>query len=254
MAQQAVNRRACLVMTVVSLSGCSGVQSTLDPAGPAAAAVAWLWWGMLAFSTVVVIAVVALWLHAMRGDRKPMSDRHARRVEQRWLIGGGLLLPTGAIVLLLVFGIPVGHRMLPLPLAEPPLRIDVIGHQWWWEVRYPDTGVVLVNELHLPAGVPVDIHASSADVVHAFWVPRLGGKMDMIPGRTNILRIEADQPGYYRGQCAEFCGTLHARMVLQVQAHTPQDFAAWLEAQRSAPAAITSGSQPPSEEAAADES
>lgn len=239
-------------MTATSLGGCSGIQSTLDPAGPAAAAVAWLWWAMLAVSTVVTAAVVALWLYAMRGgDRPPLTDRQAHHVERRWLIGGGLLLPATAIALLLAFGIPMGHRMLPLPLAEPPLRIDVIGHQWWWEIRYPDSGVALVNELHLPAGVPVDIHASSADVVHSFWVPRLGGKMDMIPGRTNILRIQADQPGHYRGQCAEFCGTLHARMVLQVQAHTPEDFAAWL-AGRQAPADSDQPPQP-GEEASADE-
>ena len=143
------------------------------------------------------------------------------------------MLPSVTIVLLLAFGIPVGQRMMQLPiLGERPLQIEVIGHQWWWEVRYPDSGVVTANQLHLPAGRPVDITVSSADVIHSFWVPRLGGKIDMIPGRENRIRLQADKPGTFRGQCTEFCGTQHSHMVLDVQAHSDQDFAAWIDARR----------------------
>jgi cytochrome c oxidase subunit 2 len=110
--------------------------------------------------------------------------------------------------------------------------IEVTGHQWWWEVRYPDTGITLRNELHIPVGQPVDIHLTTADVIHAFWVPRLGGKLDAIPGRTNVLRLQADRPGSYRGQCAEFCGMNHAHMQFTVEAHPPEAFDQWLETYR----------------------
>lgn len=141
-----------------------------------------------------------------------------------------MILPSVSITLLLFFGIPMGHRMLPLPPAEgQALRIDVIGHQWWWEVRYPDTKISLSNELHIPAGKPIDIHLSTADVIHGFWVPRLGGKLDAIPGHINVLRLQADEPGTYLGQCVEFCGLHHARMKFTVTAHSPEDFNRWFE-------------------------
>ncbi|MGZ8160015.1 MAG: cytochrome c oxidase subunit II [Methylobacter sp.] len=213
------------------LAGCNGPQSALNPAGPSAHAVAKLWWAMFGFSALVLLVIVALWLFAIWRKPKPLTDKEAGRLSLRWIIGGGFVLPVVSLTVLLGFGIPMGYRMLPLPLTgETLLRIDVTGHQWWWEVRYPDAGIVLKNELHLPAGVPVDIHVTSSDVIHSFWVPRLAGKLDMIPGRTNILRLQADAPGHFRGQCAEFCGTGHAGMVLAVQAHTPKDFQAWLEA------------------------
>lgn len=215
------------------LGGCAGPQSALDPAGPSAHAAAALWWGMFVFSALVLPVIVALWLYAMWRKPKPLTVAQARRLNLRWIIGGGLVLPVISLSILLGFGIPMGYRMLPLPLAgQTPLRINVTGHQWWWEIRYPDAGIVLKNELHLPVGVPVDIHVTSADVIHSFWVPRLAGKIDMIPGRTNILRLQADAPGHFRGQCAEFCGTGHAGMVLAVQAHTLQDFQTWLEAHK----------------------
>lgn len=167
----------------------------------------------------------------MRRKPRSFSVAQAAKINQTWIIGGGLVLPTVGIVALLSFGIPMGYRMLPLPVAgQPALRIEVIGHQWWWEVRYPDADILLINELHLPAGTPIDIHVTSADVIHSFWVPRLAGKIDMIPGRTNVLRIEADEPGRHLAKCAEFCGVGHAHMMLELQVHTPEDYQAWLEA------------------------
>lgn len=188
---------------------------------------------MFAYATLVLIAVVGLWLYAMRRPQDTGDEQHQRRIHNRWILGGGVVLPTVSIILLLIFGIPIGQRMLPLPPADgEAVRIEVIGHQWWWEVRYPDTNIVLSNEIHIPANTPIDIHLTTADVIHGFWVPRLGGKLDAIPGRTNVLRLQADNPGVYRGQCAEFCGMHHATMQFTVEAHAPENFTLWLEAQQ----------------------
>ncbi len=193
---------------------------------------------MFGFSAFVLLALTALWWHAMRrpGDSRADDDHYMQAQQNRWIIGGGLILPIGAIAVLLLFGIPAGHRMLPLaPEEGHAFRVDVTGHQWWWEVSYPDTTTgnngelpVLRDEVHIPAGVPVDVHLRSADVIHSFWVPRLAGKLDMIPGRTNVLRIEAAEPGVYRGVCAEFCGLAHAHMQFELHAHAPEDFRNWM--------------------------
>lgn len=216
------------------LVGCSGPQSILDPAGPSAKAIANLWWGMFTFSAIVLFTVVILWLYALWRKPPRITEKQARLLHNRWIINGGLVLPMASITIILSFGIPMtGYHMLPLDIVEQaPLRIEVTGHQWWWEVRYPSTGFVTKNELHLPVGVPIDVHVNSADVIHSFWVPKLAGKIDAIPGRTNILRLQSDTTGHFRGQCAEFCGTKHALMVLSVKAHTPENFKAWLKAQR----------------------
>jgi len=217
-------------------SGCSGPQSVLDPAGPFALPVSGLWWAMFAYALLVWLAIVLLWIVALRRQPKALSEAQSRRTSLRWIVGGGVVFPMLSTSLLLTFGIPIGHRLLPLPTESAPLRIDITGRQWQWEVRYPDAGVVVSGELHLPRGVPVDIHATSADVIHSFWVPRLGGKIDAIPGRTNVRRLQADRLGRFRGQCSEFCGRGHAHMVLGVTVHEPQAFAQWLAARQRSPA------------------
>lgn len=185
---------------------------------------------MFSFFTVVLVAVIVLWLHAMRRDPGEVSDRDAQRQQTRWVIGGGLILPVLSIAVILAVGIPLGQRMLPLPPDDGQVvHIQVTAHQWWWEVSYPGTGIVLQDELHIPAGVPVNLRLTSNDVIHAFWVPRLGGKMDMLPGRTNILRLEADHPGIYHGSCSEFCGRGHAHMQFIVEAHEPDAYQVWLK-------------------------
>lgn len=186
---------------------------------------------MFAFFTLVLVLVIALWVYALRRDPKQtIHGDEARKIQNRWILGGGIVLPVISIIIILFFGIPAGHRMLPLPSADGEiLQIDVTGRQWQWEVSYPGTGIELIDELHIPAGVPVNINLTTADVIHSFWIPRLAGKMDTIPGRVNTLRIEADQPGLYGGQCAEFCGVDHANMKFTVKAHTPEDFERWLK-------------------------
>ncbi|TVP60545.1 MAG: cytochrome c oxidase subunit II [Halomonadaceae bacterium] len=217
-------------ISLLILSGCSGPYSTLDPASQSAREVAIIWWWMFAVSVQVLLGVVALWLYAMFRPQRHFSQPRAQRIQNQWVIWGGLVLPTVAIIPLLVFGLPVGHRMLPLPLEEgEPVTIQVTGHQWWWQVRYPQQGIELQDEMHLPAGVPVDIELTSADVIHSFWVPRLGRKLDAIPAYHHVLRLQADEPGVYYGQCAEFCGFGHAHMLITVHVHSLEDYNAWLE-------------------------
>jgi cytochrome c oxidase subunit 2 len=112
-----------------------------------------------------------------------------------------------------------------------PMTIEVVGHQWFWEVRYPGTPAVTANEIHIPVGTRVNVVASTADVIHSFWVPQLNRKIDMIPGHPNRVLLEADAPGRYRGQCAEFCGAQHAHMAMYVFADPPDRFRAWLRGQ-----------------------
>ncbi|MBA3624674.1 MAG: cytochrome c oxidase subunit II [Methylibium sp.] len=231
------HRRILQCAAPLLLAACEGPQSLLDPAGPSARAIAGVWWWMFGVAGAVLLFVVIVWLLAMRRERALPAEQ-ASRVGRRWIVGGGIVLPTAAITALLVFGSPAGLHQLPLPGGaqdgRAPLRIDAIGHQWWWELHYPDTGLRLRNELRVPVGRPIDIHTSSRDVIHSFWVPRLGGKLDAVPGRTLVVRLQADEPGVFRGQCAEFCGLGHAHMTMTVRAMEPAAFEAWLQAQPTA--------------------
>ena len=123
-------------------------------------------------------------------------------------------------------------RALGMPGEGPPLRVRMTGHQFWWEVRYPDDGVATANEVRIPTGRDVLLEVASADVIHSVWIPALHGKIDMIPGRVNTRRLRAGRPGVLRGQCAEFCGAQHALMAFHVVAETPEGFDAWMERQR----------------------
>src|SRR5437867_2685440 len=122
------------------------------------------------------------------------------------------------------------HDMAALsqPTSASTLTIDVVGHRWWWEVRYPQQGIVTANDIHVPAGQTVKVRLTTDDVLHSFWVPQLTGKTDMIAGRTNTMTIQTDRPGVYRGQCAEFCGLQHAKMIFYIVAQTQADFRAWV--------------------------
>ncbi len=225
---------ASLLPAAAILAGCSGPQSMIDPAGPAAAAVASLWWWMAGFSALVLATVCALWLWAMRRAPRTRTAQEERRIGTRWIVGGGIVLPLASTTVLLAFGIPVGHRLLPGGPGPEPLRIEAIARQWSWEIRYPGVEESFVNEFRLPAGRPVEVHTSSRDVIHSFWIPALGGKIDAIPGRTHVIRLEATSTGRLRGACAEFCGLGHARMILDVHAMAPAEFDQWLSGRRGA--------------------
>jgi len=222
--------KVSLVISCVIMYGCSGRYSMIDPAGPAAQSVATLWWWMLAGTAVIVAAVCGLWWFAIRKTSKNYTWEETRHVLKVCVFAGGIGLPTLAIVLLLFFGIPTGHTMLPWP-GDNALRIDVHAKQWEWQVNYPDYSRSLTNKIVIPVGRPINVHVTSEDVIHGFWVPRLGGKIDAIPGRTNIIRIQADKPGEYGGQCAEYCGQSHAFMRFNVYAVTDHEFNAWLSKQ-----------------------
>ena len=202
--------------------------STVDPAGPDAAAIAELWWWMFGVATAICVLVVVLMLLALR-----RAHRREAPTELPWtrsfVLGLGVVMPIAILVPLSIGTMFVGretHR-----IDDAPLVVDVIGHQFWWEVRYPDLGVVTANEIHVPVGTEVEFRLATADVIHSFWVPRLGGKLDMIPGRVNSYSLRADEPGVYEGICAEFCGIQHARMHFVLVAEEQEEFDAWAQAQ-----------------------
>lgn len=209
----------------------------LNPGGSSASEVAGLWWwlfwlGVAVFAIVVVGLAVAI---RRTGDDTDADEAVADDGSdhgptwRHWVLGGGVILPSVVIAGVLVLTL-VSMRALA---DRPPstLTIEVVGHQFWWEVRYPEHGVVITDEIHIPAGQTVTLEMWSADVIHSLWVPALAGKIDLLPERVNILPIDAKEPGRYDGRCAEFCGLLHAHMDLVVVAHEPGDFATWLEEQ-----------------------
>jgi cytochrome c oxidase subunit 2 len=213
-------------------------QSALDAAGPRAAAVETLWWLMLAVATVVVVAVVATLAHGAFRRRAPMEDPGSRAMDRRltgWVVASvGVTLVIQAAFLTANFA--VGRAVAAPDRGQTPLVIDVVGHQWWWEVRYqdslPSNLVTTANEIHVPVGRPVILRMTSRDVIHSFFAPNLFGKKDLVPGTTTQTWFQADMPGVYRGQCAEFCGHQHAKMAFFIVAESPREFAAWLAAQR----------------------
>lgn len=147
---------------------------------------------------------------------------------ERWVVLGGLVLPAVVLLPLIAYALITGERILPLR-GQAPVKIEAIGRQWAWTFRYPDHGATETSGvLNLPAGVPVDILVSSQDVIHSFWIPRFAGKIDAVPGHVNRLRIQADQPGRYIGQCNEFCGLGHTSMRFDVIVHRPEEFSAAL--------------------------
>jgi cytochrome c oxidase subunit 2 len=217
-----VLRTGVKVASIAALAGCAGPLSTLDPSGPAAGAIATLWWVMLAGAAVLFALVMVLF--ALSFLRPGWG---ASVPPQRWIVLGGLALPAVVLVPLVAYGLMAGERLLPLPGVTP--RIEVHAERWGWTFRYPDYGgKTTAGLMHLPAGAPVDIVVTSRDVIHSFWIPRLAGKIDVIPGRTNVLRIQADTPGRYEGVCAEFCGVGHAGMRFEVVVHPARDFPAAL--------------------------
>ena len=193
---------------------------------------------MLAAAAIVFLGAVALlttaWLRRGRPGLPIIGERED--VSQRLVLLFGVAIPIVALVALFaVANIYLIQRTVPPAEASTQMTIDVIGHQWWWEVRYPGTRAVTANEIHIPANTRVNVVATTADVIHSFWVPALNRKIDMIPGRQNRVLLYASRPGDFRGQCSQFCGFQHAHMSLEVVAQPQADFRAWL-ANMSSPA------------------
>jgi cytochrome c oxidase subunit II len=214
------------------LSGCANIRA-LEPAGPPAQLITNLWWFMFWTSLVIFLAVVGLLIYALFKPRQPTDD-HSIRTGRAFITWGGVIIP--AIVILAVMSFTLyGMDELASPPSNPVIEIHVTSNMWWWDVRYPEYGIATGNEIHIPAGQPVNLQLRAVDVIHSFWVPQLQGKRDMMPHTTTQLWLLADQPGEYRGQCAEFCGLQHANMAFLVIAHTPEEFQEWLELRSTPP-------------------
>lgn len=225
-------RRSARLALALPLAACTGDLSTLDPAGPSAAAIATLWWTMLAGSVVIFVAtalaLAVAWLRpAALGARGPRT----------LVLWGGLVLPSLILSALVLAAFLLGERLIGRGFAAP-LEIEAEGRQWSWEFRYPAAGGAATTDvLHIPAGRDVAFTVTSTDVIHSFWVPRLGGKIDAIPGHRNTIRLRADTPGQFGGVCAEFCGVGHGPMTFTVEVHPPEAYDGVLEA-------IAAGRQP----------
>ena len=217
-------------------SGDARTQSALNPQGPVARYINTWWWVLFAVAGFVVVLVTVLLLVALfrrRRDKTADPDLDSGRERSLlWFVGLlGVAFPV--VVLATLMGFNIYTENVITARAQAPERvIQVIGHRWWWEVIYPEEGITTANELHIPAGESVQIKVTSTDVIHSFWVPQLNGKIDTIPGQTNTISIQADKPGEYRGQCAEYCGLQHAKMAFWVVADPPDQYAAWVARQK----------------------
>jgi cytochrome c oxidase subunit 2 len=247
-------RALAAVWGALACASCSlhNSQNALDVSGPQAARIAGLWWLMLPIGAVVWVLVVTVMLVGAGRKRRAEGGLETR--------GGSVVLPRDeagdrrmravtiaavaatvvTLFVVLVSDFRVGQA-LTMPPATKAVPIKVVGHQYWWEVQYPDSiaqnTVITANEIHIPVGTPIVMELASRDVIHSIWVPSLAGKKDLLPGYTRSLWFRADTPGVYRGQCAEFCGLEHAKMGLLVIAEAQEHFDAWIAAQRSAAAA-----------------
>ena len=212
------------------LAGC-GKQSILSTHSPQAHNIMLLWWWMLGAAVIVFTGAVVMLVIAYlrRGTAGLPIFGQRESVAEGMVLVFGLAIPVVALVALFgVANVYLIRQTSPPAPASTAMTIDVIGHQWWWEVRYPGTDAVTANEIHIPVDTRVNVVATTADVIHSFWVPALNRKIDMIPGRRNRILLYASSPGVYRGQCSQFCGLQHAHMALYVFAQRPPRYRAWL--------------------------
>lgn len=234
-------------LAMILVAGCARdlPQSTIDPVTEDFGGlihsiyVTIFWWAVLIFVVVWGLLAYILVRFRERPDGpEPQQTRGNLPLEIGWTLG-----PAVIVVLIAIPTIrAVFSTQAPAP--EGALAVEVVGHQWWWEFRYPEEDVVTANELHLPVGRPIELRLSSADVIHSFWVPRLGGKRDANPrvrrpeGQPDPTRLifTVNEPGVYSGQCAEFCGTSHALMGVRVVVESPDEFRTWIEGMRTPPA------------------
>jgi cytochrome c oxidase subunit 2 len=224
------------------LAACAGhaPQDTLKPKGPSARQIDHLIKPVFIVAGVVFVLVEGLVLLAVFKFRaKPDSPEPEQihgntRLEVGWTLAPALIL--------LAVAVPTIATIFDLAKKPAnPVNVTVIAHQFWWEYHYDDLGVVTANELRMPVGRPVELTLNSEDVIHSYWIPPLGGKQDVVPGRNNHMHLEADAPGEYLGQCTEFCGASHANMRAKAIAMAPADFDAWVAGQKAPAVAPTAG-------------
>jgi cytochrome c oxidase subunit II len=221
------------------------VQSALDPAGAHARTIWELFWYFVIpfaviFTIVIVLAVLSVARKGRSADAGQLERDHtpSPETERRLgrVVGGATAFTVLALLVLIVASVSAGKAISTRPLSANPLVVEITASQWWWQVRYMNDDasriVLTANEIHIPVGRAVLMRGTSIDVIHSFWVPNLQGKRDLIPSRVTTIWFQADQPGRYRGQCAEFCGLQHAHMALWVVAEPEEQFEAWMNSQR----------------------
>jgi cytochrome c oxidase subunit II len=231
-----------IAAAALALAGCAAKEPPMTTLAPKSDLGVWIYnlflrvteWDAFIFLIVLVAFLLAVFVFSTRvGEAAPPASAGSDLgLEVAWTLGPALIL--------LMISIPTVRtifRSQPALAPKGALEIKVIAHQWWWEFHYPDPAVATADELHIPIGRPIRLNLQSADVIHSFWVPQLGGKRDVVPGQINELTFEARVPGMYLGQCAEFCGLSHANMRFRVFVDTPARFAAWEKVQRQAPIA-----------------
>ncbi|MEV4477364.1 cytochrome c oxidase subunit II [Nonomuraea sp. NPDC049504] len=228
---------AWLPLLTASCSG--GAPSALSPGGPGAERVAGLWWQLFTIATVVcvVVTVLVVWAIARRRDATARAASG-----RRFVVVCGLLIPAAILTFTYLTGLDA-MRAFEDPRDPKALTVEVTGHQWWWEVRYPASHFTTANEIHVPVGRTVHVRLRTADVNHSFWVPQLTVKTDLVAGRVNDLWFTANRAGLFRGQCAEYCGTQHGRMALHIVAEPDAAFRAWLARQSRPVTAASQGRQ-----------
>lgn len=229
---------AAPLLLAAPLAGCDGPQSTLETAGRGAEVVAELWWVLLSGALVIWLLVIGLSVYAVYYSPRAHDEGKVRLL----IIGGGAVVPTLVLAALLIYSLGIMPTVYP-PIPESGPRVRVSGERWWWRIGYemPDGSTIpLANEIRLPVGEATTFDLVSPDVIHSFWIPSLGGKIDMIPGRVNRMVLEPTRTGTFRGACAEYCGTSHALMNFGVVVMEKPDFEAWLAAQ-AAPAEPPAG-------------
>jgi cytochrome c oxidase subunit 2 len=224
------------------LSGCgetNETQNALQPHSHQAQDIANLFWVMMigAWIGLGIVVVLLFWGWGRARRRGPGGGRGKPGERGAWfvVVGLGVIVPIVVLASLFVVSNLFIIRTTDAPAAsETRLTVVVVGHQWWWEVRYPQSGAVTANELHIPARTPVRVEVRTADVIHSFWVPELNRKVDAIPDKTNVVELDANRVGTYRGQCAEFCGVYHSQMPFTIVGVSRPDYEAWLAAQQAA--------------------
>src|ERR1041384_2197952 len=244
------------LVAVLCFSSCGGgIQNSINPAGPQANNLSRLWWLMFIVCSVVFVIVMTVLLLSLRNRTResvselvpqvePPPDQERRR---RNVVISAAMVTVIVLFVFLIASFSAGRSMTAELTNKNGLAIEVTGHQWWWEIRYSDVDAsnifTTANEIHIPVGVPVTFTLRGGDVIHSFWVPNLAGKKDLIPGKVNTIWLQADKPGVYRGQCAEYCGLQHAQMALWVIAEPQEQFNAWRQIQTQTSVPPTSDSQ-----------
>jgi cytochrome c oxidase subunit 2 len=226
-------RVQAVLLVAAALSGCGGNQNTLDPASHPEHEISTVFWVVLAASVIGFGVVVwLLFLGWWRRTQANLPGGVGENGATRLLIAVGVALPIALLTALFVWSDLFVMRSTAAPASgSTAMTIRVIGHDWWWEVRYDGSRAVTANEIHIPTHTRVDVVGTTGDVIHSFWVPELNRKIDLIPGRENHVLLESDRAGTFRGQCSEFCGLQHAHMAVLVIAQPRAAFDRWLAAE-----------------------